>query len=225
MIGSWSQGHLNVWRSNRELTDYQKMLGRFAETVEEEEEGHGDGAVDRSGDQEMHAKKPLGLSEENPPDQHDHALLHPEKDEGQSEAAEGVLGVNAASDGGRQIADHGLGDAVQAEGLVTEAVLQDADDQAEEQPGGRIAAAQTEIEDDEERELEEFGPVDIDGQKSLQHECEDGDNGDGAGIELVHLDVRFGAKVDFSGVRHWRGASWGVFSGDGLAAGVAEDWP
>ena len=68
-----------------------------------------------------------------------------------------MFGVEARSDGRGEIADDGFGDAVETEGNggAAETVLQQADDHAEKQSGGRIAAAQAKINGDQQRKVEQ----------------------------------------------------------------------
>src|ERR1700736_5203829 len=54
-----------------------------------------------------------------------------------------------------------------------------------------MAAAETEIDGEEQRQVQHRELREIDGHGSLQEESDNGGGGDGAAAELVHLDVRF----------------------------------
>src|SRR5271154_2269804 len=137
-----------------------------------------------------------------------------------------MLGVQAGADGRGEVADDGFGDAVDAEGnrWAAEAVLNPANHGAEEQAGRGIAAAQAEINGEQQGKIEdgEFGYVD--GNDGLQHEGDESGDDNRAGIKLVDFDVSF-AAAEFVGVVHGCTGAAGVAllaaGAEVLAAGVA----
>jgi hypothetical protein len=171
-----------------------------AEAVEEGEKDNGDGRADERIDQEAQSEKRNVLVEQNALHDCEHGLMEMEKGEREDEAANGLLGVKPGANGGREIADERLCDAIKADRIiVAERVLKDADGRAEQQAGGGIAAADAEINHDEQGNVDEVADAPVFVKKRLQHQRKKTDEKHRAAIELVNFDVLFGAET---GVEH-----------------------
>ena len=103
---------------------------RFAEAVEEVIEEDAKDGVDDAGDEETHGEPGLRLGEEQFLYEHDDALMQGEKRGGQREPCEGMLSIEPRADGRGEIADHGFGDAEQADWSFAQTVLQQTDEGA-----------------------------------------------------------------------------------------------
>src|SRR5262245_34242227 len=141
---------------------------RFAEAVEEVVEEDAEGGVDEAGDEKALGEPGLRLSEQQFSNQENYALVQNEEGGSKSEAGGGMFGIEARADGGCQIADNCFGYPVETERGFTEAVLQKAGYGAEEKTGGRVAAAQSEIDRNKQRQIENARFGNVNGKKRLQ---------------------------------------------------------
>jgi|SRR6516225_6546342 len=121
-----------------------------------------------------------------------HHLMKMEENEDEAEAADRMLGIDSRAHGGSDIADARFCDAVHADGIVVaERVLRDADGRAEKHAAYRIAAADAEIDRDEQRQINQFCEAAILVEESLQDERKETDEWNSAAIIFVDLDIRF----------------------------------
>src|SRR5260221_4336937 len=104
----------------------------FAEAVEEKVEEDGEDGVDEAGDGEASGEPWLGFSEQKFLYQDHDALMQREEGGGEGEAGQGMFGIETCADGGSEIADDGFGDAEEAERGFAQAILQQADESAEQ---------------------------------------------------------------------------------------------
>ncbi len=104
----------------------------FAEEVEEEVEEDGEDGVDEAGDGEASGEPWLGFSEQKFLYEDHDALMQREEGGGECEASQGMFGIETCADGGSEIADNGFGDAEEAERSFAQAILQQADESAEQ---------------------------------------------------------------------------------------------
>src|SRR5260221_14555902 len=102
-----------------------------------------------------------------------------------------MLGVEARADGRREIADNRFGDSKKAKRSFAQAILQQSDKRAEQQASRRIAAAQAEINGDEQRQIENSRFGDVHRQKRLRDHRDNHAEQNRATEELVDFDVRF----------------------------------
>src|SRR6266403_2321953 len=108
---------------------------------------------------------------------------------------------------GGKIADHGLCDSEKAEWSLTQTVLQQADESAEQQSAGGIAAAQPKINRDEQRQIQNVGLRDVHRQKRLQDQRKNHAEQNRPAVKFVDFYVRF-ADPQIESVVH------GCFSAD-----------
>ena len=128
-----------------------------AGAVEEKEDGEGDDGV---GDGAEELVQPVEMegrhAEQAAVDEKEQEAV----DEGEAEVHEDaggeVFDVDLDADAGSDVADDGLGHAVDADGLAGEGVLEQADDGAGEGSGDGVAAGDGEEDGDDEGEIEQM---------------------------------------------------------------------
>ena len=113
----------------------------------------------------------------------------------------GMLGVEARADGRSKIADNSFGDAEKAERRLAEAVLQQTDEGAEQQSCRRIAAAQSEIDCDQKRQIKHAELGNVNGDKGLQYQRKNHAENNRAAVKLVNFNMRF-ADTEIESVVH-----------------------
>lgn len=170
----------------------EKALLPSAQAIEKSEEHHanpgGYERIQKKAKREhrhrMGEKRALGDGQYN--------LMKMEKNEYEPEAADGMLGINPSANRRGDVADARFCDAVHADGIVVaQGVLGNADRGAEEHAAYRIAAAHSEIDCDEQRQIDQFGEAAILVKESLQDERKETDEWNSAAIVFVNLDIRF----------------------------------
>src|SRR5207249_1867544 len=124
---------------------------RLAEVVEEVIEEDTEDGIDEAGDAETHGEPGLRLREQQFLHEHNDSLMDREERESEREARQRMLRIEPRANGRGKIADHGFRDSEKAERGFAQTILEQADKGAEQQSGGRISAAQPEINRDEQR--------------------------------------------------------------------------
>ena len=122
----------------------------------------------------------------------EHNLMEMEKDEDKAEAADRMLGIDSRANGRSDIADARFCDAVHANRIVVaQRVLRDADGRTEKHSAHRVAAADAEIDSDEQGQVNEFREAAIFVQEGLQDERKKTDERNRAAIIFVYFDIGF----------------------------------
>ena len=148
--GSWPEGQE---RWNRRVGN--RRLLPSAQAVEKGEEYDTDPGGDKRIQQKTESEHWHGTGEQYTLRDGQHHLMEMEEDKYESKAGDGMLGIDSRAHGGGYVADARFGDAVHADRIVvTQRVLRDADSRAEEHAAYRIAAAYTEIDCDEQGQID-----------------------------------------------------------------------
>ena len=148
--GSWPEGQE---RWNRRVGN--RRLLPSAQAVEKGEEYDTDPGGDERIQQKAEREHWHGTGEQHALRDGQHHLMEMEEDEYESKAGDGMLRIDSRAHGGGHVADARFGDAVHADGIVVaERILCDADSSAEKHAAHRIAAAYTEIDRDEQRQID-----------------------------------------------------------------------
>src|ERR1700688_4952236 len=168
----------------------------------------------------MHGKPHAGLRQKNAARQKHDALVQTEEDDCERKTRSGMFGVQARSDGRRQVTDDSFGDAVESErnSGPAETVLEQPDDHAKQEPGGGIATAQPKINGDQQRQINHRGFRKINRYESLKHKGEQRGADDSSATELMHLNVRFHV-ANVEGVVHSGFTAAAALSAAGTGAG------
>src|SRR5580704_4621948 len=80
------------------------------------------------------------ISQKSPANEVEHAALEQAEAEVQQDAVHHVIDVNRKANARGDIADDALGDAINAEGMVRQTVLQETDDRTRDRSGDGVAA-------------------------------------------------------------------------------------
>src|ERR1700687_5716528 len=108
-----------------------------------------------------------------------------------------MLGIQARANRRGYIADQRFGDSIKAERARAQAILEQANRSAKQQTCGGITTAQAEINSNQQRKLENFGPVYVNRQKCLQHERQCRGRYHSPVAKLVNLNVLLERSAEF----------------------------
>jgi hypothetical protein len=166
----------------------QTLFGTFG-SIEEEEDGDGYGCVD-GGSEEFVGPEELeaGLAYEAAVDEEEEDAVEDGEAEVHDEAGGEALDVDLDSDAGGSVGNDGLGDAVDADGLGGEGVLEEADGGSGEGSGDGRAAGDGEEDGDDEGQVEDGEAREGFGQKGLQEDRCYGDEQGYRRMEVVFFE-------------------------------------
>src|SRR6185437_5843639 len=94
------------------------------------------------------------ISQKSSRDEVQHAALDEAETEVQQDAVDHIVYIHREANAGSDVADDALGDAIDAERMIRQAVLQQADDCAGDGAGDRVAARNCEEDGRDEREVD-----------------------------------------------------------------------
>jgi hypothetical protein len=124
--------------------------------IEQEDDGKGHGGVDGSAKELMEPEDmEAGEAQETPVDEEDEETVEEEESEVDEDAGGEVFYVDLDADAGGDVADDGLGHAIDADGLGGESILEEPDGCPGEAAGDRVAARNSEEDGDDEGEIED----------------------------------------------------------------------
>ena len=137
--------------------------------VEQEEDGKGDGSVDRGTDEFVEPEDvEVDVPQEAAIDEKDQEAVEEEEAEVDDNAGREVLDVDLNADAGGYVADDRLRHADDADGLSSEGVLKEANGGSCERASYRVAAGDGEEDSDDERKIENGETGKGSRKKSLQ---------------------------------------------------------
>mgnify|MGYP001592477770 CR=1 FL=1 len=191
-----------IVKTNPPLPEQAQALGGceslgFAQAVEKGKQANGQYGIDQRGEQQVEREERLRLGQQQASGHHKYSELKVEEHEGQNEPAEGVLDVDPRADRRRRKTDQRLGDAEQSDRRVAQAVLEQTDDHAQQQAGGRVPAAQPKVERDQQRQIEQSHPGQLPRQERLKEQRQRGGANDRPAVKLVNFDGAVGLGADF----------------------------
>lgn len=168
------------------------LFGAFS-GIEQEKDGNGDDRICTGTDKLMPPKEVVARqTEKTVIDEKEQDTIKDGKNEGDDDAGEGALHIDLQPNACSDIADSGLGHTVDADGLVGERVLQQADDRPGKGSGDGVAAADGEEENDDERQIEQGEARKKLGEEGLQKNCQQRHEKSGQRREGVLLEFSAG---------------------------------
>ena len=139
--------------------------------IEQEEDGKGHGSVDGGAKEFMEPEDvEVGEAQEAAVDEEDQETVEQEEAEVDQDTGGEVFYVNLNADAGGDVADDGLGQAIDADGLIGEGVLEQADGGSGKGAGDGVAARDSEEDGDDEGEIEDGEARKGPGEKGLQQD-------------------------------------------------------
>ena len=167
-----------------------------AELVEKSEEHHANAGGDNGIQQQLESEHRHVMGEQHALGDGEHYLMKMKKDEDEAEAADGMLRINSRAHGRGHIADARFCYAVHADWIVVaQCILRDADGRAEEHSADRVAAADAEINRDEQGKIDEFREAAVFMKKGLQHKSKETDERNRAAIVFVYFNIGFRTRA------------------------------
>jgi hypothetical protein len=178
-----------------------QLFGAFG-SVQEEEDGDGYGGVD-GGSEEFVGPEELeaGVAYEAAVDEEDEDAVEEGEAEVHYEAGAEALDVDLYAYAGGGVGDDGFGDAVDAQGLGGEGVLEEADGGSSEGSGDGGAAGDGEEDGDDEGEIEDGEAGEGLGQEGLQEDRGQGHEQGHRRMEVVLFE--FAARCIAAGRHGW----------------------
>ena len=134
----------------------------------------------------------VGEAQETPVDEEDEETVEEEEAEVDEDAGGEVFYVDLNADACGNVADDGLGHAVDADGLSGESILEEPDGSPGEAAGYGVAARDSEEDGDDEGEIEDGKAGKGPGEEGLQQDCAKRHQERDGGGEAVLLELSAG---------------------------------
>jgi hypothetical protein len=175
------------------------------EAVQEVVDGNADYRVCEGAQEFMQRREAIGgVIQEETRNEEEEETVEEAEGEGNHRAVDGVFHVDRKAYAGGEIADDAFGDAVDSEGMVGEAVLEEADSSASERAGDLAAAGDGEEDGRDEREIEIGGVGKGFRQQRLQDEAHQRCQYRDGGVKAVLIEFASGGVTEFC---HYCGGS------------------
>src|SRR5215469_1648501 len=180
-----------------------RLLAKL-ETVQQEEDWNRDNRVHDRADKLMdQLEMDAWVGQQSPADEVQHAALHQAEPEVQQDAVGHVVHIHCKSNAGSDVADDALGDTVDTEGMVGEAILQQADDSTGDGAGDGVASRYGEEDRRNQRKVNVVEPGPRLRQHRLQQDAEQRRQHGDDGSKRVLIEFGSGCVTVFRHAGCW----------------------